>query len=161
MSGGDHKLDDSDRLIRHCAKKYYRDGNVTSFKVFCFTDNELKEDCPFLSFSWLEDICRLANVSVDTANAIDILEGYFPRDIKKDVEAWIILSCDRVKAAISRVRGADDPKICYLPDDDNPSHVGVSGYKKHLHRKVASKLFRRIRSENVHPVTRTRKKPKK
>ena len=161
MGGGDSKLNDSDRLIRHCHKRYYRDGNVTSFKVFCFTDRELNEDCPFLSFSWLEDICRRESVLVDTAAAIDILEGNFPRDITKDKEAWIILTCGHVKAAILRVRGAGDPKIRHIPDDDNPSHVGVSGYEKKLHKKVASKLFRRIRSENVYPVTRTRKKAKK
>lgn len=158
MSGRDHSLDDSDRLIRHCPKRYYEDGGVTSFKAFCFTERELEEDCPFLSFSWLEHICKLANIPVDTTDALNRLEEYFPRDIKKDVEAWIVFSCDRIKAAISKVPGTD-PKICFMPNDDNPSHVGVLGYEKHLHRKVASKLWREVRPENVHPVTRTRKNP--
>ena len=160
MSDGDHNLVDSDRLIRHCPKRYYEDGDVTSFKAFCFTKKELKEDCPFLSFSWLEHICKLANIPVDTSDALDKLERYFPRDIKKDVEAWIVFSCDRIKAAISKVPGTD-PKICFMPDEDNPSHVGVLGYEKHLHKKVASKLLREVRPENVHPVTSTRKRERK
>lgn len=159
MSCGDHNLDDSDRLIRHCPKKY-KDGDVISVKVFWFSANELKEDRPFLSFSWLEMICRLANIPVDTVAAINELEKDFPRDIRKDVEGWIILSCDRIKVAISRVPGTD-PRICFMPEDDNRSHVGVLGYGKHLHRQVASKLWAEVRPENVYPVTRTVKRTRK
>ena len=159
MDCGDHKLDDSDHLIRHCPKKFYDEG-VISVKMFWFTERELEEDSPFLSFSWLEEICRLAYIPVDTAAAIDKLEGNFSRSIRKDVEAWIILSCDRIKAAISKVPGTN-PKICFMPEDDNLSHVGVFGYEKHLHEQVASKLWNEIRSENVFPVTRTVRNRKK
>ncbi|MCY4070922.1 MAG: hypothetical protein OXG60_06465 [Chloroflexi bacterium] len=159
MGCGNHKLDDSDRLIRHCPKKFYDQGKVSA-KSFWFTKRELKEDRPFLSFSWLEHICRLANVPVDIEAAIDRLEEYFPRDIKKDVEAWIILSCDRVKTAISKVPGTD-PKVCLMPDDYNSSHVGVLGFEKHLHEDVASELGDEVRLEDVHPVTRTRDNPRR
>ena len=158
MSCGDHKLNDSDRLIRHCPKKF-KDGDAISVKVFWFSESELEEDSPYLSFSWLEMICRYAGIPIDCNVAIDELENDFPRDIKKG-ERWLILSCERIRAAILGVPECD-PKICYLPEEDYPSHVGVSGYKKCLHIKVASKLLKEVRHDNMYPVTRTIKRRRK
>ena len=155
MSCGDHNLDDSDRLIRHCPKKF-KDGDAISVKEFWFSERELKEENPYLSFSWLEIICRSAGIQVECNAAIDELENNFPRDIKKG-ERWLILSCERIRAAILSVPKCD-PKICHLPEDDYPSHVGVSGYEKCLHKKVASKLLKEVRHSNIYPVTKTVKR---
>ena len=152
MSCGDRKLDDSDRLIRHCPKKF-EDGGAISVKAFCFTERELKQDKPHLSFNWLEKICVDAGIPIDCNDAIDELENNFARDIKKG-EWWIILSCERIRAAILSVPTCD-PKICYLPVENSPSHVGVSGYEKSLHKKVASKFLKEVRDENKYPVTKT------
>ena len=158
MRCGEQELNDSDRLIRHCPKKF-KDGNTVSVKVFWFSKRELQDDKPYLSYSWLEMICRNAGMPIDSNAAISELESdspNFPRDIKKG-ERWLILSCERIRAAILSVPNCH-PRICHLPEENYPSHVGVSGYEKSLHKKVASRLLKEVRYEDIYPVTRTVKR---
>lgn len=151
------KLDDNSRLIRHCPKKYF-DSGIVSAKVFNLSDAELKEEDPYLSFNWLEKLCAAACVPNEYASAIKELEkaNGFPRQIYKDRERWLFLSCERIKAALLKVPNCT-PKICHRPEDDNQSHTGVSGYDKRDHELAATELWKELQPENIHNVTTSRK----
>lgn len=159
MSCETPKLNDTSTPIRHSPKNRF-DGNVPSFKAFLFSDSELEEEEPFLSFSWLEKLCADASVPENHNSAITVLEREdgFPRDIKKG-EKWIFLSCDRIRAALILVPDCT-PQIFRKPIKHFDSHVGVSGYNKSQHEQAATELWKKVLPENIRNVTKSRKKKK-
>ncbi len=159
MSRGDHRPGDPDHLIRHCPKKYYDEGKI-SFKMFCFTKKELTEDNPYLSFAWLEEICRIIDSPTCIPTALYQLEIDIPRDIYQNRECWTVLSWVRIKSAISKVPETN-PEACFMPHDNYPSHVGVFGFEKHQHEDVAKELWRELRPEDSFLVSRTKKRKRK
>lgn len=160
MNCQSRQLNDADRLIRHCPKRF-EDGGVFSAEAFWFSNSDLKKDNPYLSFNWLEKICQDAQIPTNPKSALDELQCNFPHDIKKG-EWWLILSCERIRAAIRRVPNCC-PSILHCPDCQNPSHAAVSGYEKPLYKTVAAELLIELESQpnNIYPVTKTVKKNRK
>jgi len=155
MSKSGHQLSMSSRLIRHCRKRY-AEGGQPSIEAFKFRENELKQDRPYLSFSWLEKLCNEDEMPASREEAIRKLEECPYLDIRPG-DLWIVLSCQRMVDVVF-----DSLELVlefsHIPVECNCSHVGVSGYDKLLHCEVAKVLTEEVGIEDTHLISVKRKR---